>query len=192
MQPTTYVPSSVKVSLFGIGISGFSNSNVVDIERIDNATTFRKAMDGSQTAFMDKYGSYRVTIHLNQTSESNTWLHLLFKLYQRVGVEFKMPLMIEEKIPNGGTTFTSLDTFFETEPNTSFNSGLETKPWVFVCNNASYVQQGTQTSNDLIEAIQLIIRAIELSQNFGIDLSDIQDSLVNSIESSMDALKNFI
>lgn len=192
MQPTTYVPSSVKVSLFGIGISGFSNSNVVDIERIDNATTFRKAMDGSQTAFMDKYGSYRVTIHLNQTSESNTWLHLLFKLYQRVGVEFKMPLMIEEKIPNGGTTFTSLDTFFETEPNTSFNSGFETKPWVFVCNNASYVQQGTQTSNDLIEAIQLIIRAIELSQNFGIDLSDIQDSLVNSIESSMDALKNFI
>ena len=192
MQPTTYVPSSVKVSLFGIGISGFSNSNVVDIERIDNATTFRKAMDGSQTAFMDKYGSYRVTIHLNQTSESNTWLHLLFKLYQRVGVEFKMPLMIEEKIPNGGTTFTSLDTFFETEPNTSFNSGFETKPWVFVCNNASYVQQGTQTSNDLIEAIQLIIRAIELSQNFGIDLSDIQDSLVSSIESSMDALKNFI
>lgn len=192
MIPTTYIPSSVKVSLFGIPVSGFSNSNIVSIERIDNATTFRKAMDGSQTAFMDKYGSYRVTIHLNQTSESNTWLHLLFKLYLRVGVEFKMPLMIEEKIPNGGSTFTSLDTFFETEPNTIFNSSLETKPWVFICNNASYVQQGTQTSNELIEAIQLIIRAIELSQNFGFDLSDMQDSLVNSIETSMDALKNFI
>lgn len=189
---TTYIPSSVKVSLFGIPIEGFSSSNVVDIERIDNATTFRKAQDGSQTAFVDRFGSYRVTVHLNQTSEANTWLHLLFKLYQSTGVEFKMPLMIEEKIPKGGTTFTSLDTFFETEPTTTFSSSLEAKQWVFICHNASYIQQGTYESTNMYETIQTIIRVIELSQSFGFDLEDLQNGLVNSLEGAMDTLKSFV
>jgi len=78
----SYVPSQVRCKIFGIPIEGFSESNIVDIERENDVTTFRKAMDGSRTAFKDKYGSYRLTFHVNQTSEANTWLHLLFKLYK--------------------------------------------------------------------------------------------------------------
>ena len=107
----SYVPSQVRCKIFGIPIEGFSESNIVDIERDNDVTTFRKAMDGSRTAFKDKYGSYRLTFHVNQTSEANTWLHLLFKLYQKTNVEFKMPIEVEERMSEGGTKFFALDCF---------------------------------------------------------------------------------
>ena len=49
----SYVPSQVRCKIFGIPIEGFSESNIVDIERENDVTTFRKAMDGSRTAFKD-------------------------------------------------------------------------------------------------------------------------------------------
>ena len=75
----SYVPSATRVKLFGINVEGFGTTNLFEIERDAPATTFRKAMDGSHTAFIDKYGSYRINVYVMQSSEANTWLHLIFK-----------------------------------------------------------------------------------------------------------------
>ena len=188
----SYVPSQVKCRIFGIELEGLSETNIADIERDNNVTTFRKAMDGSQTAFLDKYGSYRVTFHVNQGSESNTWIHMLFKLYQKVGVELKMPIEIEEVMQDGGTRFTAFDCFFENEASTNFTNESDTKTWVFMCHNGVYTQRGTYESNELYEKLQTIIRMIELSQAVGLDLSSFSSKIADSIESVSDKLKNFV
>lgn len=189
---SSYVPSQIKCRVFGIEIENFSETDIVDIERIDPATTFTKAMDGSHTAYVDKYGSYRVTFHVNQTSESNTWLHLLFKLYQKVGMNLKIPLEIEERVEFGGTRFTAFDCFFETEPTTNFKSDVGTKMWTFVCHNGTYTQQGTVESGELVETISSIIRLLEMTQSFGIGLDGMMDKLSDVITTSTEKLKNFL
>ena len=58
----SYVPSLVKCRIFGVELEGLSQENFVTIERMNDVTTFRKSQDGKHTAFVDRYGSYRVTL----------------------------------------------------------------------------------------------------------------------------------
>ena len=90
----SYVPSLVKVRLFGIELEGLSKESFVTIERIDHTNTFRKALDGNRTVFIDRYATYRVTINVSQVSETNEFLHTIYKLYLKTGANFKMPLEI--------------------------------------------------------------------------------------------------
>lgn len=186
----SYVPSQVRCKIFGIPIEGFSESNIVDIERENDVTTFRKAMDGSRTAFKDKYGSYRLTFHVNQTSEANTWLHLLFKLYQKTNVEFKMPIEVEEKMQEGGTRFFALDCFFENEADTNFASDVGVKTWSFICHGGTYTQQGTYENNELYDKIQALVKVVDLAETFGIDLSLIENKGAEVFSNTMNKLKN--
>ena len=58
----SYVPSQVKVSVFGIDLVGLAKDSFISIERIDNLVSFRKAQDGSHTGFVDSYGSWNRSI----------------------------------------------------------------------------------------------------------------------------------
>ena len=188
----SYVPSQVKCRVFGIELEGLSETNIASIERDTDATTFRKATDGSHTAFLDRFGSYKVTFHVNQVSESNSWLHMIFKLYQKAGVELKIPIEIEEVLETGGTRFTAFDCFFVTEPTTDFTNESDVKQWVFMCHNGVYTQRGTYESNELYEKLQTIIRMLELSQAVGLDLSSFTDKIADSVETVSEKLKSFI
>lgn len=188
----SYVPSQLKCRIFGVELRGLSRDSMVSIERIDPTHTFRKAMDGSHTAFIDSYGSYRVTINVEQVSESNEFLHTLYKLQQRAGINLKMPLTVEEVISNGGSQFQSFETFFESEPNSEYSSESSTRSWTFVCHNASYSLKGSVGSSSITEALRATIRMIELSEAAGIDLSNIEDQIDRGIIYAEERLKNLI
>ena len=182
----SYVPSSVRCKIFGASVDGYSDSNIFDIERDAVATTFRKAQDGSHTAFLDKFGSYRVKLYVSQASEANTWLHLIFKLYQKIGAEFKIPFQIEDG--SSGLRFTALDVFFENEPRTVRQKEISVVEWDFVCHNAAYNIEGHGESNDLAEVVSSIVRLIELSELVGVDLSILQDKISSTLDSSLSKL----
>lgn len=186
----TYVPSLVDVSIFGVKLKGFSSTNIVDIERDLPANTFRKAQDGSRTAFRDRYASYRVTIHLDQTSESNTLLHLIFKLYQKTNVEFKMPITITEKNNFGGTKFSAVDCFFDTEATTNFMDESSEKTWTFICHNANYSQAGTYEDSEYIESFRSVVRMLETAEAVGLDLGGFKDKLIDSAETIFETAKS--
>lgn len=190
----SYIPSEVSCTVFGIGLDGFSTDTVVDIERLEAATTFRKAMDGSGTAFLDKFGTYRVTIHLEQTSESNTILHLIFKVYQMTGINIAMPLIITDK--SGSTSFTSVDTFFENEPPTSFGAESGTSTWTFICHNASYTKGGNTESSAMYSKLQSIMRFVStiqsVTQGLGFDISALQNKLTSGLSSAIEDVKSLI
>lgn len=190
----SYIPSEVSCTVFGIAINGFSSESVVDIERLEAATTFRKAMDGSGTAFLDKFGTYRVTIHLEQTSESNTILHLIFKIYQMSGVNLAMPLMVKDNA--GSTSFISVDTFFENESPSNFASESGTSTWVFLCHNASYIKGGNGESNAMYSKLKSIVAFASnlqaITRGLDLDVSALQDKLTDGLSSAIQAVKNII
>lgn len=188
----SYVPSKVKVRLFGFTLKGLSKDTFVTIERVEDATRFRKAQDGQHIALVDKYGSYRVTLSFDQTSPSNEVLHLVYKLYQKAGVNLKIPLEIEEQVADGGTTFTSFETFFEGEATTEFGSDTAPKQWVLMCHNASYIQKGTVGNASILNVLQGIVQAIELAGAFGVDLTSIQDQLGEGFITLNNKLKDLI
>lgn len=186
----SYIPSSIKCKVFGVELVGLSKDSIVTIERIGEVNTFRKAQDGSHTAFTDSYGSYRVTFHIEQVSESNDFLHTVFKLHQTSGLNLVIPLDVEERISTGGTRFTSFDTFFETEPMTEFTSASGSRQWTFICNNASYQLNGTKDSGFLTDSLRATIRLIELSESAGIDLSNIEYMIEQGVNATQERLKS--
>lgn len=186
----SYVPSATRVKLFGINVEGFGTTNLFEIERDAPATTFRKAMDGSHTAFVDKYGSYRINVYVMQSSEANTWLHLIFKAYQKFGADLKIPLEIEDK--SGKLHFISMDCFFETEPTVTRGSELGEVVWTFVCHNGAYNIAGNGSVDDLYDKLASIIRLIEIGGLIGIDFSDFTDKIMESADTAMTRLRTLV
>lgn len=162
----SYVPSKVEVKIFGIELVGLAKDSFISIERIDNSLTFRKAMDGSHTAFVDEYGTYRVTINLSQVSESNEFLHIIQKLYTITRGNVKMPLTISEKSSKAGvlgaTSFLSLDTFFENEPSSEYGADVGARSWVFICNNAHYAVRGTSDTGLIADSLRYVVKLIDM------------------------------
>lgn len=190
----TYIPSEISCTIFGIAIEEFSSESVVDIERLEAATTFRKAQDGSGTAFLDRYGTYRVTIHLEQTSESNTILHLIFKIYAMTGINLAMPLMITDRA--GSTTFISVDTFFENESPSNFGAESGTSTWTFICHNAAYTKGGNGESNAMYAKLQSIVGFVSTVQavtnGLDLDLTALKDKLTTGLSNAIEEVKNII
>lgn len=185
----SYVPSLVKCYIFGVELKGLSKDSIVTIERLNDVNVFRKAQDGTTVAFVDNVASYRVTINVEQVSESNDFLHTIFKLHQRVGENIKIPIFINEDIKNGGTKFTAFDCFFEQEPTSEFGSSSTSRQWTFICNNAAYTMKGTADGNLIINGLRATIRMIDLAQTAGIDMSNIEGLIRTGVEDAQRKLK---
>ena len=164
-----YAPSLVEVSLFGIEIDGFSKENAVTITKETVTNTHRKAMDGTTNVFLNKHSAYKVTITLQTTSGSNSWLHLIYKLYEKYGVDFKMPLSVVDK--SGDSRFFCTDVYFESVPDTEFGSSISNSEWVFICHNPSYTKGGNVPVNDIIDTLQMLDGALRVANMFGVDLT---------------------
>lgn len=193
----SYVPSQVKVSVFGIDLVGLAKDSFVNIERIDNLISFRKAQDGTHTGFVDKYGSYRVTITLSQVSESNEFLHLIQKLYKVLGTNIRMPISIRETaslaVGNHGTTFSASDCFFETEPSSEFGSEATNRTWTFICHDGSYEIRGTSEASFVAESLSTIMSLIGyvgVAESMGFSVPRIMNMVQSGIDAAESRLKN--
>lgn len=171
----SYVPSAVEVSLFGVTIDDFSPESIVRIEREEPSYSFERAQDGSATASLDKYAPYRVTLTLQQTGGSNTWIHLIYKLFEKHGVEFKMPLYIKDK--SGDTSFFATDVFFETVPPRDFTNEISVVEWSFICFAPSFTHGGNVEPNQILETLNLLDKALTLANMSGVNLSGFKDKI---------------
>lgn len=186
----TYEAVSVTVSLFGIDLVGLVADSFLTIEREEPVTTVRKAMDGSGTAFVDNHGSYRVTIRLDASSESNTILSLIYKVYLRSGYNLRMPLIVNDK--NSNSVFTSLDTLFETDPVKNYANKQQTVEWVFLCESPTNTLSGYGDDEDITTNLKRILDFLDTADSVGLDLTAIQDKLSSSISSISSKLTNLV
>ena len=186
----SYVPSLVKVRLFGIELEGLSKESFVTIERIDPTNTFRKALDGNRTVFIDRYATYRVTVNVSQVSETNEFLHTIYKLYLKTGANFKIPLEIEERNKWGGTSFQATDVYFETEPSSDFGSEAMDRSWTFICHGGGYNLKGTSDAGFITDALRSSIWMIDMATAFGLDLSNVLELVEKGARESEQRLKD--
>lgn len=183
----SYVPSAVEVSLFGVQIEDFSPESIVTIEKEEMSYSFDRAQDGSATATLDKFAPYRVTLHIQSTGSSNTWLHLIYKLFEKYGIEFKMPLYIKDK--SGDTSFFATDVFFETVPSRQFTNEITTVEWSFICFSPSFTHGSNVEPNQIIETLNLLDKALSVANMFGVDLNGFKGKIKDYADTATSKLK---
>ena len=171
----TYSPIDVNASVLGIDIEGFASETFINIETDSPTFTYKRAMDGSSMAIINKFAAYNVKFTLQQSSPANTWLHLLFNLFKTHGIQFAMPVLIRDS--SGYTSFFANDCWFDREPSVGFGATLGNVEWSIRCNSGSYTLGGNGTAGNAVDIIQAVTQALDIAGTLGIDLSGFSQAL---------------
>lgn len=171
----TYSPIDVNASILGIDIEGFASETFINIDPDSPTFTYKRAMDGSSMAIINKFAAYNVKFTLQQSSPANTWLHLLFNLFKTHGIQFAMPILIRDN--SGSTTFFAKDCWFDKEPSTSFASTIGNVEWSIRCNKGSYTIGGNGTAGNAADIIQAVTMALGIAGTLGVDLGGFSQAL---------------
>ena len=79
-----YSPADVSITFAGKSISGFPDSGAfIEINRETPLFNHKRSMDGQVEIVVKKYSTYKVTITLSQSSQSNEYLSYLKSLQQK-------------------------------------------------------------------------------------------------------------
>ena len=161
MTLLTYSPSDVSVTYAGKPIQGFSNENIVRISRESPTYTSKRAMDGSVCITQQRHSKWQVKIYLAQSSSSNDFLsgvqQLLFE--NNTSVMEYLPLIIKDN--SGNTMFFAKDVWIEEIPEISFNQSIDTREWVFMCNDVNYILGGNDPDTDLVTQLISGVSAVQ-------------------------------
>lgn len=164
-----YDPSSFQLSILGVDVVGFTDGVFTTLERTDPVFTYRKAIDGNVNVFMQKNATYKLSFTLDKTSPSNTWIHLLFDLFTRFGISFKLPVLFKDR--TGESSFFATECFFESEPSLNHGKDVEPITWNMLCFDGKPVIGGNVQDSDLGKAIKYLNEAIKLASLVGVDLT---------------------
>lgn len=186
----TYSPKDVNASILGIDVEGFTSDTFITITPDNPTFTYRRAMDGSTTATMNRFSTYTVVLTLHQSSPANTWLHLLYGLFKEQGIKFLMPVLIKDT--RGSTSFFATDCWFDLEPTTTFSGKLENTEWRIKCNNGTYVKGGNGSNDEVTEIIGAIQLALDLAGTLGVDLGYFENVLNATVDNALASLGSFI
>jgi len=186
----TYSPSDVKASVLGFDVTGYAEGAFIKIAPDAKTFSFKRAMDGSTMAIQNKFQTYTVTFSLQQSSPTNTWFHLLYKLFKRHGVAFIMPVLIKDT--SGNTSFFATDCWFEGEPSSDFSNTLGTVEWVIKCNEGSYTRGGNGDTPIILAIIGAVQTALAVAGNLGVDLGDFEGALTSQIGDALEALNGLV
>jgi hypothetical protein len=179
----TYNPSDVKASILGFDVTGYTEISITPDAK---TFSFKRAMDGSTMAIQNRFQTYTVKLSLHQSSSTNTWLHLLYKLFKRYGLAFIMPVLIRDT--SGNTTFFATDCWFEGEPDSSFSGTLGNVEWVIKCNDGSYTRGGNGDTPIIVSIITAVQTALAVAGGLGVDLGDFESALTSTIGDAVEAL----
>ena len=149
----TYSPSDVLVSLAGLHtVTGYADGTFIEIKKLGKPFETQRAMDGDISRIYHEDKGYKVKLTLMQSSSSNNILSMLYNvdLATRLG---KFPLIIKDG--SGSTTFVSLTTWIEEQPEVKFASTLSTYTWEFGCSDAILSIGGNDSTSAVEDALML-------------------------------------
>lgn len=171
----TYAPSEVTVAFAGKHFVGFSDGSFVRITRVDPLYTSKRAMDGEVSVTQQTKSIWKVTVTLQQTSETNSFLSGV----QRILIEknitaFRwLPLIIKDN--SGSTMFFAKDVWIENVPETTFADDMQTREWVFACNEAVMnLGSNSEDEDDITKAIAAAGFLLDIAGNSSTFIKDIR------------------
>lgn len=130
MGAKTYSPKKVSVVVAGVIIRGYADGTFVMVER--SADTFTKVTgaDGEVGRVHSADRSGRITITLQQTSESNDILSAL-QLADELSLTGKFPVIVKDN--NGTSLYMAGDAWIMKAPNAEYSNGMSTREWIIEC-----------------------------------------------------------
>ena len=130
MSVETYSPKRVEVIFGGVPLRGFSDSTFILVERTSEAFTTNVGADGeaSRTHNADRTG--KITVTLQQTSDSNDYLSALVNA-DEISLQGQLPILVKDT--NGRTLAESPCAWIDKVANSEFSAEISDREWVISC-----------------------------------------------------------
>lgn len=140
MSVNTYSAKKVSVIVGGIPMHGFTEDSVVMIEQSAEAFKMLVGADGEVGRSYNPDRSGKITIHLNNYSDSNDVLSGL-AIADAATLIGTFPVMVKDN--NGTTLAASAEAWISKIPNTEFKREIGQREWVIECAQLQYYAGGS-------------------------------------------------
>jgi len=130
MSAETYSPKRVEVIVNGVPIRGYADGTFVNVARNSDSFATNVGADGevSRTASADRTG--KVTVTLQQTSDSNDFLSGLVTA-DELTLNLQFVLMVKDT--NGRTLLVSPCAWIDKPADSEFGNELSNREWIISC-----------------------------------------------------------
>jgi len=135
----TYDAKAVCVIVGGQIMSGFSDGDMVSIERNEDTFTLQVGTDGESTRSKTNNKSGRFTISLMQTSAANALLTAIAKL-DEVGNAGAVPVLVKDN--SGSSVYAASQAWLVKPPVGEFGREAAAREWVFECGDLEWSEGG--------------------------------------------------
>ncbi|QLB23320.1 phage structural protein [Phocoenobacter skyensis] len=136
----TYDPSKVIITFGAHSVKGYADGTFVNVEQMSDGVSSEAGADGEVARAMSTDKRMKVTLTLQQTSESNAVLSDAYDRDQISGGSYIMPISITDK--RGKSLFASAQAWIVKKPNSEFGKELSTREWEIHTANAIYTVGG--------------------------------------------------
>jgi len=130
MAAKTYSPKKVSITVAGVIITGYADGTFVSVERAADAFTKVVGSDGEVGRVHSADRSGKITITLQQTSESNDVLSAL-QIADETTLTGKFPVVVKDT--NGTSLYMAGDAWIMKNPNAEYSNGMSTREWSIEC-----------------------------------------------------------
>lgn len=132
----TYASDRVAVTFGAHSVKGMTDGTFVSIEQMADGITSQAGADGEVARSMSADKRCKVTLTLQQTSQSNNVLSALHDADIASGGAMPLPLMIKDL--RGDTLFMAGAAWIVKKPNSEFGKEVGSREWVFETASAVY------------------------------------------------------
>jgi hypothetical protein len=139
MATKTYDCKKVLCVVGGIPLSGFSDGDVVDIERNEDTFTLQVGADGESTRSKSNNRSGRFTFHLAQSSAANALLSALAKT-DETSNNGAVAVMVKDA--SGGSVYQASQAWIVKPPTAAFKRESDVRDWVLETGDLEWFEGG--------------------------------------------------
>ena len=130
MAVETYSPKKVSVIFGAVIVTGFAEGTFINIERNKDAFTLATGADGEVSRIHSPDKSGKVTITLQQTSDSNDLLSVL-AIADENTLQGQVPLLVKDG--NGRTLVAAANAWIDKLAPSGFGDEMSTREWIVSC-----------------------------------------------------------
>ena len=127
MAAKTYSPKKVSVIVAGVIMAGYAEGSFISVERSADAFTKVVGSDGEVGRVHSADRSGRITLTLQQTSESNDVLSAL-QIADEFSLTGKFPVIVKDN--NGTSLYHGMDAWIVKSPNAEYSNSMSPREWM--------------------------------------------------------------
>lgn len=152
-----YAPDEVDIYIGGVyKVNDLTEGTFVRISHDESVYKERVTSDGVVARTHRGNSLYRLTLSLNNTSDSNQVLTYLAHL-DNVTQMGKFPIMIKDR--NGDSLFFAHSAWISSKPNMSFSVELDAREWVISCSHPIFNLGGNDGESIAKDVVNMIAGA---------------------------------